>query len=73
MDETTGTAGTTDPADRHAALVAAIEEANRRYYVEDAPTLTDWAGCVQQARQRLLLQDDLLTQLLRWVLRGQPG
>ena len=39
MDETTGTAGTTDPAARHAALVAAIEEANRRYYVEDAPTL----------------------------------
>jgi len=39
----------------------------------DAPTLTDWAGCAQQARQRLLQQDDLLTQLLRWVLRGQPG
>lgn len=28
-------------AARHAGLVAAIEEANRRYYVEDAPTLTD--------------------------------
>ncbi|MFM2105439.1 MAG: hypothetical protein RL338_471 [Chloroflexota bacterium] len=28
-------------AERHAGLVAAIEEANRRYYVEDAPTLTD--------------------------------
>ena len=30
-----------DPAERHRALVAAIDDADRRYYVEDAPTLSD--------------------------------
>ena len=30
-----------DPAARHAELVARIERANRLYYVEDAPELTD--------------------------------
>ncbi len=34
----------------------------------DAPA---WAGCVQQARQRLLPQDDLVTQLLRFVRHGR--
>lgn len=29
--------------------------------------LPDWATCVQAARQRLLAQDDLVTQLLRFV------
>ena len=29
------------PASRYRELVAAISEADRRYYVEDAPTLTD--------------------------------
>jgi DNA ligase (NAD+) len=32
---------TLDPAARHAELVARIERANRLYYVEDAPELTD--------------------------------
>ena len=29
----------------------------------DAATLDDWRGCVQSARQRLLTQPDLVTQL----------
>ncbi len=41
-----------DPADRHAELVRLIREANRRYYVLDAPELTD-------ARY-----DDLLRELI---------
>lgn len=30
-----------DPAERHRTLVAAIDDADRRYYVDDAPTLSD--------------------------------
>lgn len=37
----------------------------------DEPTLAHWAGCTLAARQRLLAQDDLLTQLLRRV-QGWP-
>jgi uncharacterized repeat protein (TIGR03837 family) len=33
----------------------------------DAAALADWQACTQAARQRLLAQDDLLTQLLRWA------
>lgn len=39
----------------------------------DADTLADWGQCVRQARQRLLQQDDLLSQLLAWVMPGTAG
>lgn len=32
--------------------------------------LADWRACIQQARERLLAQDDLCTQLLAWVQRA---
>jgi uncharacterized repeat protein (TIGR03837 family) len=32
-----------------------------------------WAGCARQARERLLAQDDLVTQLQRFVLDHPPG
>ena len=37
-----------------------------------APLPSAWAGCVQQARTRLLAQDDLVTQLMRFVSRHAP-
>jgi uncharacterized repeat protein (TIGR03837 family) len=33
----------------------------------DAKTLAEWRACTQAARARLLAQDDLVTQLLRFV------
>jgi uncharacterized repeat protein (TIGR03837 family) len=36
-----------------------------------ASTLAEWGECVRQARQRLLTQDDLLTQLLAMVGGGR--
>jgi hypothetical protein len=36
------------------------------------PDLPEWAACVQAARQRLLAQDDLVSQLLRFVRARLP-
>jgi hypothetical protein len=33
----------------------------------DAVTLAEWTACVQAARARLLMQDDLVAQLWRFV------
>ncbi|HEY0200462.1 MAG TPA: elongation factor P maturation arginine rhamnosyltransferase EarP, partial [Burkholderiaceae bacterium] len=37
----------------------------------DSATLAQWRACAQAARARLLAQDDLATQLLRFVAEKQ--
>ena len=39
----------------------------------DGPTLAEWQDCLRAARERLLAQPDLVTQLLAWIARQRAA